>query len=242
VVVTDGFTGNVALKTMEGFASFLLGNLRDVFGTVFGRVAYLLVRKRLSAIRERLDPSEYGGAPLLGLAGVTIIAHGSSNPRAIRNAIRAAANEALVERVNAEIVEMLARHISAIPAKSAGKGFRALLDRMRERLHRHPREGAQPQAHTGPPSSASSATHPSTSDQAATTTPPAPSAKAAAPEHPTADPVGSEKVISVNGAAGGGGGGMHGDGAHDATHKAAGDTAEEPSPHTEPTPHKPEPS
>ena len=140
VVVTDGFTGNVALKTMEGFASFLLGNLRDVFGTAFGRIAYLLVRKRLGAIRERLDPSEYGGAPLLGLDGVTIIAHGSSNPRAIRNAIRAAANEALVERVNAEIVEILARHVSAMPVKSAGKGFRALLDRMRERLHRHPRE------------------------------------------------------------------------------------------------------
>ena len=172
MVVTDGFTGNVALKTMEGFASFLLGNLRDVFGTVFGRVAYLLMRKRLSAIRERLDPSEYGGAPLLGVGGVTIIAHGSSNPRAIRNAIRAAANEALVERVNAEIVEMLARHVSAIPAKSAGKGIRALLDRMRERLHRHPREGAPPQAHSGLPSSAPSATHPATLDHAATTTPP----------------------------------------------------------------------
>jgi glycerol-3-phosphate acyltransferase PlsX len=240
VVVTDGFTGNVALKTMEGFASFLLGNLRDVFGTVFGRVAYLLVRKRLSAIRERLDPSEYGGAPLLGLGGVTIIAHGSSNPRAIRNAIRAAANEALVERVNAEIVEMLARHVSAIPAKSAGKGFRALLDRMRERLHRHPREGAPP--HSGPPSSASSATHPATLDHAATTTPSPASAKAAAPEHPTAEPVGSEKLISVNGVAGGTGGGSHGDGAHDAPHKAAGDTAEESPPHPEPNPHKPEPS
>ena len=141
VVVTDGFTGNVALKTMEGFASFLLGNLRDVFGSTFGRIAYLLVRKRLGAVRERLDPSEYGGAPLLGLGGVTIIAHGSSNPRAIRNAIRAAANEALVERVNAEIVEILARHVASMPVKSPGKGFRALLDRMRERLHRHPREG-----------------------------------------------------------------------------------------------------
>jgi hypothetical protein len=73
---------------------------------------------------------------------VAIIAHGSSNPRAIRNAIRAAANEALVERVNAEIVETLARHTTAVPVKSANKGFRALLDKMRERLHRHPRESA----------------------------------------------------------------------------------------------------
>jgi glycerol-3-phosphate acyltransferase PlsX len=145
VVVTDGFTGNVALKTMEGFASFLLGNLRDVFGSFGGRLAYLLIRKRLGLIRERLDPAEYGGAPLLGLAGATIIAHGSSNPRAIRNAIRAAANDALIERVNVEITEALARHITAIPVKPAGKGFRALLDRMRERLHRHPKEAGVPQ-------------------------------------------------------------------------------------------------
>ncbi|MGZ6244099.1 MAG: hypothetical protein ACXWN9_16140, partial [Candidatus Binataceae bacterium] len=118
----------------------------------------------------------------------------------------------------------------------------ALLDRMRERLHRHPREGAPPQAHSGPPSSASSATHPATLDHAATTTPAPASAKAAAPEHPTAEPAASEKLISVNGVAGGTGGGSHGDGAHDAPHKAAGDTAEESPPHPEPNPHKPEPS
>ena len=142
MVVTDGFTGNVALKTMEGFASFLLGNLRDVFGSTFGRIAYLLVRKRLSAIRERLDPSEYGGAPLLGLGGVTIIAHGSSNPRAIRNAIRAAANEALVERVNAEIVEILARHVSVDAGQVRGQGLsRVARTGCASGLHRHPREG-----------------------------------------------------------------------------------------------------
>jgi len=109
VVVTDGFTGNVALKTMEGFASFLLVNLREIFSRgVLPRLAYLIVRKRLTRMRERLDPSEYGGAPLLGVNGVAIIAHGSSNARAIRNAIRAAANESLVHAVNAEIVEILA--------------------------------------------------------------------------------------------------------------------------------------
>jgi glycerol-3-phosphate acyltransferase PlsX len=156
VVVTDGFTGNVALKTMEGFAAFLLGNLRDVFSVGLGRIAFLLVRKRLGAIRERLDPAEYGGAPLLGLSGVTIIAHGSSSPRAIRNAIRAAANEALVERVSAEIVERLVRHPAVAPAKPAGKGFRAMLGRMRERLHRHPREARDTSAQPGaaPPSPA----------------------------------------------------------------------------------------
>ena len=249
VVVTDGFTGNVALKTMEGFAAFLLGNLRDIFGTFFGRLAYVLVRKRLGVIRERLDPSEYGGAPLLGLGGVAIIAHGSSNPRAIRNAIRAAANEALVERVNAEIVELLTRHVSAMPAKSAGKGFRALLDRMRERLHRHPREGAAPPAQPATPvaAAAASAEQPNASPAS-----PSGNAKPAAPEHPTSEyaPAAhastehprSDRVASVNGAAGGAGAVSRVDGARAEPHKAG----EEPAAGAPPAPqawaHKPEPS
>jgi hypothetical protein len=141
IFVTDGFTGNVALKTMEGFSSFLLGNLREVFGGSWRtRLAYLLVRKNISAMRERLDPSEYGGAPLLGVSGVSIIAHGSSNPRAIRSAIRAAANEQLVHHVNAEILEILGKIQPVAPLKPAGKGFRALFGKMRERLHRRDRE------------------------------------------------------------------------------------------------------
>ncbi len=143
VVVTDGFTGNVALKTMEGFSSFLLGSLRGVFGGNWrSRLAYLLVRKNLTAMRERLDPSEYGGAPLLGVSGVSIIAHGSSNPKAIRNAIRAAANEQLVHHVNAEILEILGKIQPVGPIKPpAGKGIRALFGKMRGRLHRREKEG-----------------------------------------------------------------------------------------------------
>jgi glycerol-3-phosphate acyltransferase PlsX len=142
VVVTDGFTGNVALKTMEGFSSFLLGSLREVFGGNWrSRLAYLLVRKNLGAMRERLDPSEYGGAPLLGVSGVSIIAHGSSNPKAIRSAIRAAANEQLVHHVNAEILEILSKIQPVGPVKpAAGKGIRALFGKMRERLHRRDKE------------------------------------------------------------------------------------------------------
>ncbi len=151
VVVTDGFTGNVALKTMEGFASFMLGNLREAFTASWpGRLAYFLIRKRLGAMRERLDPHEYGGAPLLGVAGVAVIAHGSSNGRAIRNAVRAASNEALVGHVNAEIAEILARIQPSIPSKSgANKGFRALLSRMRERLHRQSKEAEAAKAKEG---------------------------------------------------------------------------------------------
>ncbi|HKV55598.1 MAG TPA: phosphate acyltransferase PlsX [Candidatus Binataceae bacterium] len=137
VVVTDGFTGNVTLKTMEGFASFLLGNLREVFGSgMLRRIAYLLVRRKLGVIRERLDPAEYGGAPLLGVNGVVIVAHGSSNSRAVRNAIRAAANEALVRHVNAEIVEVLAATPPTIASKpSSVKGIRGIFERMRDRLY-----------------------------------------------------------------------------------------------------------
>lgn len=136
VVVTDGFTGNVVLKTMEGFAAFLLGNLREVFGSGWlRRVAFLLVRRKLYAIRERLDPSEYGGAPLLGVNGVAVIAHGSSNARAIRNAVRAAANEALVRHVNSEVVEILARSPATLVSKPGGKGIRGLFSRVRGRLH-----------------------------------------------------------------------------------------------------------
>jgi glycerol-3-phosphate acyltransferase PlsX len=144
VIVTDGFTGNVVLKTMEGFAAFLLGNLREVFdGSILRQLAFLLVRKKLRVIRSRLDPAEYGGAPLLGVNGVVIIAHGSSDAHATRNAIRAAANEALVHNVNAEITALLAQTAVGLVVKPSGpnKGLRGLFLKMRERLHR-PRDGS----------------------------------------------------------------------------------------------------
>jgi phosphate acyltransferase len=142
VVVTDGFTGNVALKTMEGFASFLLGNLREIYGSSMrGRLSYLLVRKHLRAMRERFDPAEYGGAPLLGLAGRAIIAHGSSDPRAIRNALRTAANESLGDALSHDIVDLLGKMSTTIPSRMAGKGIRAIFGRMRERLHLRGKDG-----------------------------------------------------------------------------------------------------
>ncbi len=137
VVVTDGFTGNVALKTMEGLSAFLLGLLREMFTASWrGRAAYLLIRKALSTMRETLDPHEVGGAPLLGVNGVAIIAHGSSNARAIRNAIRAASNEALVHQVNTEIIDILAKNEEALGAKPQGKGIRGIFAKMRDRLSR----------------------------------------------------------------------------------------------------------
>ncbi|MGE5528711.1 MAG: phosphate acyltransferase PlsX [Patescibacteria group bacterium] len=91
VIVCDGFVGNVVLKLSEGLAAVLFNQIKTtVASTAKGRLGGLLLRKSLRAIRGKLDYTEYGGAPLLGVKGMSIIAHGRSNARAIRNAIRAA--------------------------------------------------------------------------------------------------------------------------------------------------------
>ncbi|MDR1465094.1 MAG: phosphate acyltransferase PlsX [Oscillospiraceae bacterium] len=91
VVVTDGFTGNIMLKLFEGVAGTLLEMLKDVFKknplTMLGAV---LVSKGLLGLKKKMDYAEYGGAPLLGIDGVVIKAHGSANAKAFRFAIRQA--------------------------------------------------------------------------------------------------------------------------------------------------------
>lgn len=110
VVVTDGFTGNVTLKTMEGVAGFVVQTLKEAFRqSLLSRLGLLLCRGALRTAFNRLDYAEYGGAPLLGLEGVTIIAHGGSNPKAIKNAIRVA-REAAAQDVNRQIVKALEDH------------------------------------------------------------------------------------------------------------------------------------
>src|SRR6266436_3774963 len=92
VVVADGFTGNVALKVTEGTILSLLEALRgEITATVAGKLGGLLIRQAAHRLRERLDPDTYGGAYLLGLRGLAVIAHGSSGRLAIANAIRLAA-------------------------------------------------------------------------------------------------------------------------------------------------------
>jgi glycerol-3-phosphate acyltransferase PlsX len=92
VVVTDGFTGNVALKLLEGTIATVLEELREeIVSSRRGRVGGLLVRPAARGLRKRLDPETYGGAYLLGLRGLAVIAHGNSSRRAIANAIRLAA-------------------------------------------------------------------------------------------------------------------------------------------------------
>ena len=114
VIVCDGFTGNVALKTSEGLVEMVEGLLsEELSGTIANRVGSLLTRRALRHFRMRVDYSEYGGAPLLGVAGVTIVGHGRSSAKAVRNAIAMAyrfADTRFIERVGQEIATAAVPH------------------------------------------------------------------------------------------------------------------------------------
>lgn len=105
VIVCDGFVGNVTLKVSEGIAETMSFFLKQELGSsLLGRLAYLLARGCFRNFKKKIDYSEYGGAPLLGVNGVVIIGHGRSNVKAVRNAIRFAKEE--VERnVNQSIMD-----------------------------------------------------------------------------------------------------------------------------------------
>ncbi len=114
VVVCDGFTGNVALKTLEGTIRSVLGAFRDELrASARGRVGGLLIRPAARGLRSRLDPETYGGGYLLGLRGLVVIAHGSSSHVAIANATRMAARG-----VEHRLVERLAERLPATRAES----------------------------------------------------------------------------------------------------------------------------
>lgn len=107
VIVTDGFTGNVALKLLEGTSRILLGQVKEsITGNAMNKAAAALLKPALRRLKDRLDPDTYGGAPLLGVNGVCIIGHGSSKARAISNGIRVAAQAgrgALTDQIAAAI-------------------------------------------------------------------------------------------------------------------------------------------
>lgn len=109
VIVCDGFVGNVALKTSEGLLKLVREMLKDSLrSTVTAQVGALLSRKAFNAFKRRLDPSEYGGAPLLGVRGACIIGHGSSDERAIMNGVRVAAafvKAGVNDQVEAELAQ-----------------------------------------------------------------------------------------------------------------------------------------
>jgi glycerol-3-phosphate acyltransferase PlsX len=107
VVVADGFVGNVAIKMAEATAEFLFRSLRDeIPKTLTGKLGGMLIRPRVREIRDRIDWREFGGAPLLGIDGVAVVAHGRSDARAMKNAIRVtrdAVENQLVGKIRAEV-------------------------------------------------------------------------------------------------------------------------------------------
>jgi glycerol-3-phosphate acyltransferase PlsX len=107
VIVCDGFIGNVALKVSEGLVDMVRHLLRESLeATITGKIGYVLAKNAFSDFKKRVDYSEYGGAPLLGVRGVCIICHGRSNANAIKNAIRVAKEFSLGDmnsRIEAEL-------------------------------------------------------------------------------------------------------------------------------------------
>jgi glycerol-3-phosphate acyltransferase PlsX len=107
VIVADGFVGNIAIKMAEATAEFLFRSLRDeIPRTIKGKVGGVLIRDGVRELRNSIDWREFGGAPLLGIDGVAVVAHGRSDARAIKNAIRVtkeAVDNELVRKIRAEV-------------------------------------------------------------------------------------------------------------------------------------------
>lgn len=121
VIVCDGFTGNIILKTSEGLADALIKMLkREVAKLTAGRIGYLLIKPALKNFKKKTDYDEYGGAPLLGINGTCIISHGRSTSKAIRNAIKVAAEFAekkLSDKITSEIENDMIYHEGIKSAK-----------------------------------------------------------------------------------------------------------------------------
>ncbi len=110
VIVCDGFIGNVALKISEGLVEHIGATLKEALNsTLASQVGYVFARKAFATFKKKLDYSEYGGAPLLGVRDITIIGHGRSNENAVKNAIRVAAELSrakLNEKIEQELSEV----------------------------------------------------------------------------------------------------------------------------------------
>ncbi len=112
VIVCDGFIGNIALKISEGVAQHIVTLLKNALqSTLSSQVGSLLSRRAYQDFKKKIDYSEYGGAPLLGVRGITVIGHGGSNSNAIKNAIRVAA-----ELARSKVNEKIEQELSSVAA------------------------------------------------------------------------------------------------------------------------------
>jgi glycerol-3-phosphate acyltransferase PlsX len=107
VIVSDGFTGNIALKVSEGVVETVLSMAKtEIMKNFFSKIGFVLMKRNLKKLYKRIHYSEYGGAPLLGLNGVCVVGHGRSNPTAVKNAIRLAIDFVaghVLDKIQAEI-------------------------------------------------------------------------------------------------------------------------------------------
>jgi glycerol-3-phosphate acyltransferase PlsX len=116
VIACDGFIGNVALKISEGVVLHITGLLKKALrSSISAQAGYVLARNAFKEFRKKIDYSEYGGAPLLGVRGTAVIGHGSSNPNAIKNAIRVAA-----ELSRSKVNEKIDRELAAVTVAAKG--------------------------------------------------------------------------------------------------------------------------
>ena len=125
VLVADGYTGNVLLKCVEGMGRLMLVTMKDIFyKDTVSKMSGLLVKKTLAGVKKKYDPSEHGGAPLLGISKPVIKAHGSSDANAVKNAVRQAINYAqsgAIPAISREIKEFTpAVHTTESTAGAAG--------------------------------------------------------------------------------------------------------------------------
>ncbi len=124
VIVCDGFIGNVALKISEGLAETIKKLLRqEIAGSFWGRLSYPLIMGPLRALKRKTDYAEFGGAPLLGVNGVCIIAHGRSSAKAIKNAVKLAkgmVERRVIDNIRRDIEESLAVHQAVSSAGREG--------------------------------------------------------------------------------------------------------------------------
>ena len=138
VLICDGFTGNVMLKVSESLAKTISSFTREAFTKNWRtKLGYLLVKPGMDAMKKRIDHSEYGGAPLLGLNGVVIVGHGSSKARAVKNAIRVA-GESVEHHINDQIIEIL--HNCEFDTKSYARATSLWSQIKRSIRHEGPKE------------------------------------------------------------------------------------------------------
>jgi glycerol-3-phosphate acyltransferase PlsX len=115
VVVCDGFVGNVALKLSEGLAKMLLSTIRaELTAGVVSKAGALLAKPAFDRVRKKIDYEEYGGVPVLGVNGVSVICHGSSHAKAIKNAIRVA-----LQTADAHLPERIGEGVRQLQTQSA---------------------------------------------------------------------------------------------------------------------------